>query len=280
MIQYSFLNDKPTLFIISTPIGNLNDITLRALETLKEVDVIYAEDTRVSKKLLFHYKITKPLYSYHEHEKYDKAKEVIESMKNGLNVALISDAGTPLISDPGDALVSNVLTEGFNVVPVPGSSALLTALVVSNFDLTNFLFVGFLPRKESEIKEKILSFKELKYPIILYESPNRILKTIEYLLLILGNRKVMIAKELTKKHETFIWTSLEEVNSLDINYKGEFVIILDGNQNKEKYSLKDAIKLVKKYVSAGMPEKDAMKLVSKELKIPKNEIYFDLKVKK
>lgn len=280
MIQHSFQNNKPTLYIVSTPIGNLKDITLRALEVLREVDFIFAEDTRVSGLLLKHFEIKKPFFSYHEHNKFEQVDKVLEKLNNNFNVALISDAGTPLISDPGDVLIDRVIKEGFNVVPIPGASALLSSLVVSNMDLANFIFFGFLPRGEKEIIKQLEIIKDYPHTLVFYESPFRVTKTLKLLYEVFGNRKVFIAKEVTKLYETFIWDNLENYENISIPFKGEFVIIVEKNTNDVKYNIAQAVKLVSDLVKLGVVEKIAMKEVAAKTGISKNALYEEIKVKK
>lgn len=280
MTQISFQDNKPKLYIVSTPIGNLKDMTIRALDVLKEVDHIYAEDTRTSKKLMSFYNISKPLFSYHEHLKFEGILRILEDLKQGKNVALISDAGTPLISDPGSELVTKTIEHGFSVIPIPGASAMLAGLVVSNMDLSRFTFIGFLPRKESEIKKELTQIIDLKQTLIFYESPNRVIKTLALMFEIFGDRNVSIMKELTKNFETIWWTKLSEIDQLDMNLKGEFVIVLEGNKDVKTFDIKDAIVLVETYIEDGLSEKEAMRQAAKQTNISKNEIYQYLKVKK
>lgn len=280
MTQISFQDNKPKLYIVSTPIGNLKDMTIRALDVLKEVDHIYAEDTRTSKKLMSFYNISKPLFSYHEHLKFEGIIRILEDLKQGKNVALISDAGTPLISDPGSELVTKTIEHGFSVIPIPGASAMLAGLVVSNMDLSRFTFIGFLPRKESEIKKELTQIIDLKQTLIFYESPNRVIKTLALMFEIFGDRNVSVMKELTKNFETIWWTKLSEIDQLDMNLKGEFVIVLEGNKEFKTFDIKDAIVLVETYIEDGLSEKEAMRQAAKQTNISKNEIYQYLKVKK
>jgi len=211
------------LFVVATPIGNLKDITLRALETLKEVDLILAEDTRVIKGLLEHFDIKKPVLSYHQHSDINKVNEILEYLKQGKDLALVSDSGTPGISDPGAKLVAEVLKNGFQVVPIPGASALVAAASIVGFSMDKFLFLGFPPIKNKRKKffEKV---NNSEYPVIIYESPYRILKTLENL----SDKEVVVCRELTKKFETIyrgsIISIIEELKKDEI--RGEFVIII------------------------------------------------------
>ncbi len=215
---------KGTLYIVATPIGNLNDITLRALETLKSVDLILCEDTRVTKKLLTRFQISKPTESYHHHSPESKVKEIIKWLEEGKNLALVTDAGTPGISDPGNKLISALAK--YSVVPIPGPSALITALSISGFPTNKFHFAGFPPHKNKRQKY----FKELgqkKETVVFYESGHRIKKCLKELLDVLGpNRQVIICRELTKMFESIYRGTIKEMNEININEKGEFVIVI------------------------------------------------------
>ncbi|NLB84726.1 MAG: 16S rRNA (cytidine(1402)-2'-O)-methyltransferase, partial [Acholeplasmataceae bacterium] len=200
--QESFRNNKNSLYLVSTPIGNLSDITYRAIEVLKQVDIIFADDTSHSKILLDHYGINKKTFSYFDHNEIVSGDKILNYLKEGKEVALISDAGTPGISDPGYLIAKEAIKEGFNVVSIPGASALLAALVVSGLALQPFTFIGFLPRKESEKKAALEIYKYRKETIIIYEAPTRINNTLKTIYDILGNRKIALAREMTKKYET------------------------------------------------------------------------------
>jgi 16S rRNA (cytidine1402-2'-O)-methyltransferase len=217
-----------TLYIVSTPIGNLGDITLRALETLKEVDIIACEDTRHSMQLLNRFEIKKPLVSYHQHSRDSKVEQIISSLNEDKNVALVTDAGTPGISDPGEYLIRAALEAGVEIVPIPGVSAAITALSISGLSTDEFVFIGFLPHKkgrQTKLKEIALE----KRTIILYESPFRIKKLLAELLEFVGDRNVSVSRELTKKFEETYRGKISEVMD-EIKEKGEFVVILDGNK--------------------------------------------------
>jgi len=225
-----------TLYIIGTPIGNLKDITLRALEVLKEVDLILCEDTRVTKKLLEHYQIKKPLLNYHQHSRLKKVNYILELLKQGKNLALVSDAGTPGISDPGNLLVYEAierLREKVEIIPIPGPSAATAAASISGFPMDKFLFLGFPPAKRKRKK----FFQEVigsKYPVIFYESPYRIIKTLKELSSFISDREVVVCRELTKKFETIYRGEIEEVIKeieKDI-IKGEFVIIVESDRRR------------------------------------------------
>jgi len=272
---------KGRLFLCPTPIGNLEDITLRVLKILKDVEVIAAEDTRVTRKLMNHYGIKKPLISYHEHNKTKKGEVIIKLLLEGRDVALVSDAGTPGISDPGEELVKAAIGENIEVVPLPGPSAFVTALIASGLSTSRFAFEGFLPKKDKE-REKILNdLINEKRTIIFYESPHRIVKFLKELKEKMGNRRVVIARELTKIHEEFFRGTVEEA-LLKFNAeepRGEFVILIEGVSKEETddisvENLKEkALEKVGEYLKGGMTKSQAVKKVSKELNISKNELY-------
>jgi len=221
------------LFVIATPIGNLKDITLRAIETLKEVNLIACEDTRQTIKLLNHYNIKKPLVSYHQHSKLTRIDYLIQELKNGKSIALVTDAGTPGISDPGTVLISQAIEAGTKVVPVPGASAVITALSASGLRTDEFVYLGFLPRKKGR-KTMLESLAKEKRTIVFYESPYRVVKTLEELKIVLGeDRNIVIARELTKMFEEIIRGEIKDVilKLTPQNTRGEFVIIIEGKTN-------------------------------------------------
>lgn len=276
-MQISFKNKKPTLYIVSTPIGNLEDITYRAINILKEVKVIFAEDTRNSAKLMRRYDIETNLISYYEERKYEKIDLVLNYLNEGLDVALISDAGTPGISDPGFELINKVIENNFYVVSIPGVTASISALTSSGLPMQPHLFIGFLPRKANEIKSVLNQYKELKATLIFYESPHRISNTLNYLLDVLGNRKVVLARELTKMYETFDRTTLAKAVLKEHNNKGEYVILVEGYVQLE--IIDPNIKsYVLKYIELGHSEKEAMKLAAIELNITRREVYQKYKI--
>jgi 16S rRNA (cytidine1402-2'-O)-methyltransferase len=277
-MQESFRNDKKTLYLVSTPIGNLKDITYRAVEILSNVEVIFAEDTRTSMRLLSHYNIKTKMKSYHEHNKLEKENDVLWYLENGFDVALISDAGTPGISDPGFEIANKVIEKGFNVSSIPGATASMTALVSSGLKMQPNLFLGFLPRKESEITLFLNKYLTVDATLIFYESPFRIDKTINYLFEILGDRRVVIARELTKIYETFIRTTLKEAIKMEFINKGEYVILVEGFIQEE--SNLSVIDLFVKYQKLGLDDMTNMKLIAKELGISKREVYDKIKTNK
>lgn len=280
MIQASFKEKKPTLYLVSTPIGNLGDMSVRAVKTLKSVKRIYAEDTRVSMKLLAHYAIRNQLESYHEHNKAFKQERILDNLRQGDDVAIISDAGTPLVSDPGYEAVQQAIKEGFSVVAIPGASAMLAALVTSGLITAPFTFIGFLPRKASDAENLVSSYRNRKETLIFYESPRRVKKTLELLERILGDRELVLARELTKIHETITRTTLKERLSLPINEKGEYVLLLGRDLRENPLMSMTIIEHVEHHIRSGLDEKEAMKRVAKERNMPKSEIYRAYKIER
>jgi len=267
---------KGTLFVCPTPIGNLEDITLRTLKVLNEVDIIAAEDTRHTLKLLNHYEIKKPLTSYHKHNKWEKGQVILEKLKFGKNVALVSDAGMPGISDPGEELIGLAIAEDIDVVALPGATASITALILSGLPTGKFVFEGFL---SSSKKERVLELERLKSEsrtIILYEAPHRLMYLLKDMKEVLGNRNISISRELTKVYEeTFRGTIEEAILAFKENRRGEFVIIVEGGEIEEvnpyeELSIKEHIKA---YLEDGMTKKDAVKKVASDRKLSKNIVY-------
>ncbi|CDR31396.1 Ribosomal RNA small subunit methyltransferase I [Acholeplasma oculi] len=276
-IKQVFHNDFPTLYIVSTPIGNLDDFTFRAVETLKKVDLILCEDTRVTSKLLNHFDIKNTLMSYQKFSEVEKLNLIQDKLSKGLNIALVSDAGTPLLSDPGSILVTSLLNLDVNVVSIPGASALLSALVVSGLYQSQFTFIGFLPRKKSLQIETLKAFKKNKNPFLLYESPNRVLETLKLIESILGDRLVTVLREITKLHETHYHGLLSEFTSEILDHRGEYVLIIDGA--KEEVNIEDPLTLYQSFIEDGMDEKEAIKETAKSLNVHKSVIYKLIKIK-
>ncbi|MBS2993768.1 MULTISPECIES: 16S rRNA (cytidine(1402)-2'-O)-methyltransferase [16SrI (Aster yellows group)] len=277
--QQSFCNAKPTLYLVATPIGNLEDITLRALATLKEVFLILAEDTRRAKKLLHTYQIQTPLLSYYEHNQTRRLHQILELLSQGKNIALISDAGTPLISDPGFSLVCEMQKHGFNVVAIPGVSAFLTAFMTSAIP-SPFIFLAFLPRLSQALEKYLLQYKNASESLVIYESPHRIKKTLLLIHKLYGNRKISLARELTKKFETIINGNLDSILEFDLINKGEYVIVVAGNPNPNEHLLALSINdHVLFYLKLGFNEKEAFSKVAQERNITKKEIYHQYKIK-
>lgn len=270
------------LYVCATPIGNLEDITYRVIRTLKEVDLIAAEDTRNSVKLLNHFEINTPMTSYHEFNKIEKAYQLIDSINKGKNIALITDAGTPGISDPGEEIVRLCHEKGIQVVPVPGAAACITALSACGLPSRRFCFEAFLPR-DKKIRGIILNeLKNETRTIVLYEAPHRLLDTLKELLQILGNRKLCLCRELTKKYEEFNRTTIQESIKLyqKKESRGEYVLIIEGKSyediQKEKRREWETMSLSKHmeyYEAQGISRKESMKLVAKDRGITKREVY-------
>jgi len=272
MLQKSY-NDTPSLYLIPTPIGNLEDITIRSLKTLEMVDLILCEDTRVTGNLLHKYDIKKKLVSCHEHNETKVRESVVNHLKEGKNIGLVTDAGTPIISDPGQVIVDYVVTHGFNVIALPGATAFVPALIASGIDNTPFLFYGFLNAKDSKQKKELESLKNNKYCTIFYEAPHRLIKTLENILEVFGNRKISISREISKLYEEIHRGTLEELLKEEIVLKGEFVLVVEGNKEIEDFSFIGIIEHIKLYLDDEMSEKDAIKKVAKERKVAKSIIY-------
>lgn len=271
-----------TLYLVSTPIGNLEDITYRAINTLGKVDYIAAEDTRHTIKLLNHYDIKKTLTSYHEHNKYEKGNEIIKDLINGLNVALVSDAGTPAISDPGEELVKQCHENNIRVIPIPGATALVAGLTISGQITRRFTFEGFLPQDKNERRIILENLKKEPRTIILYEAPHKLKKTLDDLYKILGNRKISITRELTKRYEEVIINTLEEMVKLyeTMSPKGEYVLVIEGlsfnDLEQEKIDRWKNMSLeehMNYYLSKGMDKKESIKQIAKDRNVGKREIY-------
>ncbi len=270
------------LYLVATPIGNLEDMTYRGIRILREVDLIAAEDTRNSIRLLNHFDIKTPMTSYHEHNKYEKAEELVSKLLSGINIAVITDAGTPGISDPGEELVRQCYDAGITVVPVPGACAAVNALIASGLPTRRFAFEAFLPAEKKERKAVLEELKTEIRTIIIYEAPHRLLKTLEELLLQLGNRDVTVCRELTKKHETFFKTTLEDAVShyRATEPKGECIIVVRGisreyleMEERMKWDSMSVEEHLKMYISEGMDKKEATKQVAKDRGVPKRDIY-------
>lgn len=280
-VQKSFDREKGILYIVPTPIGNLEDMTFRAVRILKEADLIAAEDTRNTKKLLNYFQIKTPLTSYHEHNKESSGKKLIEQLSSGKNIALVSDAGMPAISDPGYELVRDAVQKGIHVVSLPGANAVITALVASGIPPQPFYFYGFLPRKKKEREHTLEKIKKIQAAIILYEAPHRIKETVKALHSVLGNRKITLCRELTKKYEEYIRGSLEEVSEwVQHNaLRGEFCLIIEGatddsEENEEGFwKTMDIVQHVEYYINNGLTAKDAIKQTAKDWKIGKRAVY-------
>ena len=258
MSQISY-NNTPTLYLIPTPIGNLDDITIRAVKILQEVEVIFSEDTRVTSLLLNHLNIKKKLISNHEYNEKNNADKLLEYLKNGYSVGLVSDRGTPVISDPGYDLAKVAIENHFNVVSLPGATALIPALTVSGLEPMPFLYYGFLNSKDGKRKKELESLKNIKYTMIFYEAPHRITKTLEEMLAILGNRTISISREITKKFEEIYRGTIQEVIEETREIKGEIVIVVSGNKEEVIYDDLKIEEHVNLYIKNGFSSKEAIK---------------------
>ena len=264
------------LYIVATPIGNLEDITLRAIKVLQEADLIAAEDTRHTLKLLNHLEITKPLISYHRHNEEIKTDTLLKKLKEGQNIALVSDAGTPGICDPGEVIIKKCIEENIQVIPIPGACAMINALIISGIDTKEFNFFGFLPLNKKLRKEKLEEIRISKKTIILYEAPHKLTTTLKDLVEILEDRQVVLARELTKIHEEFIRGNSKEIMNQVENVKGEMVLIIEGNKKMEMKNNFDNMSLeehYKLYEEEGMEKKEIIKRIAKDRGLSKNEIY-------
>ncbi len=272
MSQKSY-NNTPTLYLVPTPIGNMEDITIRSLNILKSVEVIFSEDTRVTSLLLKHFQISKKLISNHNYNEEENKIKLEKYLKDGYNVALVSDRGTPIISDPGFVLAKHAINLGYNVVGLPGPTALIPALITSGLDPMPFLFYGFLNNKEGKRKKELEKLKLLPYTIIFYEAPHRITKTLYDIKEVFGNRNISISREISKKFEEIYRGTLEEVIEQVTDIKGELVIVIDGNKQGENYDNLTIIEHVNSIVALGNNLKDAIKIVAAKRGLPKNQVY-------
>lgn len=279
------MNNKGKLYLVSTPIGNLEDITLRAVRTLREVDLIAAEDTRHTIKLLNHFEIKKSLVSYYEHNKKEKGNYLVNQLIHGKNIALVSDAGTPGISDPGEDLVKLCIEKDIEVTAIPGPVAAVTGLIISGLPTGRFVFEGFLPMNKRARRERLAFLKNEVRTLVFYEAPHKLLHTLKDLYEALGNRKVVFARELTKRFEEIIRCDLKAAIEKyeEQPPKGEFVVIVEGISEEEKIETEKKIwenKSIKEhlnfYISEGLDKKDAMKRVAEDRKISKREVYKEL----
>lgn len=269
---------KGKLFIVATPIGNLEDLTLRAINILKSVDIIIAEDTRHSLKLLNHLEISKPLISYHRHNEEEKTDIILDKIDEGNSVALISDAGTPVISDPGEIIVKKALKRNIEVIPIPGACAIITALMAAGVNTRNFSFYGFLSINKKIRMKELDQIKNNKSTIILYEAPHKIINTLKDLEEYVGERQIVLARELTKIHEEFIRGNIKQVQEKLGSPKGEYVIIINEDDSKNENEESEINKLTieehyKYYEKMGLDKKEIIKKIAKDRGVPKNEIY-------
>ena len=267
------------LYLVATPIGNLEDITFRAINTLKSVDIIAAEDTRHTLKLLNHYEISKSLISYHRHNEDVKTDILISKLLEGKNIAIVTDAGTPGISDPGEEIVKDAIKNNIEIVPIPGACALINALIPSGLNTKEFAFYGFLPLNKKNRKNIFERIKKEDKTIILYEAPHKLIKTLEDILENIGDINCVLAKEITKIHEEFLRNNISKIiNKLnEKEIKGEYIILLDMNNNINKENDEIENKTIEEqyefYKGQGMEKKEIIKIIAKNKNVPKNEIY-------
>ena len=272
MSQKSY-NGKPTLYLIATPIGNMEDITYRAINVLKSVSVIFSEDTRVTNQLLSYYNIKNKLISSHQYNEKENIDKLLKYLNDGQDVGLVTDRGTPIISDPGYYLAQAAINNDYNVVSIPGATAFVSALITSNIEAQPFTFIGFLNSKQSKRRKELENLKNHKYTLIFYESPHRLIDTLNDMLKIMGNRNIAISREITKKFEEIYRGSISDViNELEV-VKGEFVIVLEGNKDVNDFSNLSILKHVDLYIKNGYDSKEAIKKVAHERKLNKNEVY-------
>ncbi len=267
---------KGTLYLVATPIGNLEDITFRALRILKEVDVILAEDTRKTLKLLNHFEIKKPMISFYRHNEGVKIEQVLTMLEEGKNLALVSDAGTPAISDPGEDLVRALIENEINIIPVPGAVAAIQALICSGFDTTRFAFEGFLSINKRTRKERLAELKNEERTMLFYEAPHKLTRTLESLKETFGgDKRIVLGREITKIHEEMMRMTVQEAIDYyeENDVKGEFVIVVEGAPKIVEEVTETIEELMERYLDEGMDKKEAMKLVAKEKGVSKSEVY-------
>ena len=262
-----------TLYLVATPIGNLEDITLRALRVLREADLVACEDTRQTRKLLDHYGIQKPTVSYHEHNETVRAPELIERLEAGASVALVSDAGTPLVSDPGYRLVTQAVAKGIRVEPLPGPSAALAALAASGLPTDEFHFGGFLPPRSTQRRKTLERLKDEPASLVFYEAPHRLLETLADIEEVLGPRAVVVAREITKLHEEFLRGTAAELRHAHITLKGECTLLVAKADRQEGHDETPIPEAVEAHERAGMSRMDAMKAVARERGLSKRDVY-------
>ena len=268
---------KGSIYLVATPIGNLEDITFRAVKVLKEVDIIAAEDTRHTLQLLNHFEISKPLISYHRHNEATKTEDLINIVLEGKNIAIVTDAGTPGISDPGEEIVKEAIKNQINIIPIPGACALINSLIVSGISTKEFSFFGFLPLNKKNRKQALEKIKEEQKTVILYEAPHKLQNTLQDILEKIGDVNACLVRELTKLHEEKLYGTISQLIQICKEPKGEFVIILDLNELRSKVEEQhNEMTLEEQYLfyeKQGLDKKDIIKQIAKDRKVAKNEIY-------
>ena len=277
MNQKSY-DGSPTLYLVPTPIGNLGDFTFRAVEVLNQVEVIFSEDTRVTINLLNHYDIKKKLIAFHKFNEEQKVGVVLSYLEGGKSVAIVSDRGTPVLSDPGEICTKKVIEKGYNVVSLPGATAAIPAITASGLDSSKFIFYGFLNSKSSKRKKELEFLKNNKMTIIFYEAPHRIMEMLADLKEVFGNRNISISREISKKFEEIYRATISEVMNMLTEIKGEFVIVVEGNKDVVSFDDITIKEHVNMYMEDGLTEKEAIKKVAKERNMSKSDIYKELKI--
>ena len=272
MSQKSYDN-SPTLYLIPTPIGNLDDITLRAIDTLKSVEVVFCEDTRITRQLLNHLGISKKLIASHKFNEEMNSDKLLSYLNNGQDVGLVTDRGTPIISDPGYELVKVAIANNYNVVSLPGPTAFVPALTVSGLSPQPFLFYGFLNSKNSKREKELESLKDYPYTMIFYEAPHRIVEMLESMEKVLGNKNICISREISKRYEEVYRGKISDVIKDMEDVKGELVIVVDGNHEEKNYDNLSIIEHVNLYIMNGLDKKEALKKVSKDRGMSKSDVY-------
>ncbi len=277
MNQKSY-DGSPTLYLVPTPIGNLGDFTFRAVEVLNQVEVIFSEDTRITINLLNHYDIKKKLIAFHKFNEEQKVGVVLSYLENGKNVAIVSDRGTPVLSDPGEICTKKVIEKGYNVVSLPGATAAIPAITASGLDSSKFIFYGFLNSKSSKRKKELEFLKNNKMTIIFYEAPHRIMEMLADLKEVFGDRKISISREISKKFEEIYRATISEVMNMLTEVKGEFVIVVEGNKDVISFDDITIKEHVNMYMEDGLTEKEAIKKVAKERNMSKSDVYKEVKI--
>ena len=277
MNQKSY-DGSPTLYLVPTPIGNLGDFTFRAVEVLNQVEVIFSEDTRVTINLLNHYDIKKKLIAFHKFNEEQKVGVVLSYLEDGKSVAIVSDRGTPVLSDPGEICTKKVIEKGYNVVSLPGATAAIPAITASGLDSSKFIFYGFLNSKSSKRKKELEFLKNNKMTIIFYEAPHRIMEMLADLKEVFGNRNLSISREISKKFDEIYRATISEVMNMLTEIKGEFVIVVEGNKDVVSFDDITIKEHVNMYMEDGLTEKEAIKKVAKERNMSKSDIYKEVKI--
>ena len=272
MWQKSY-DGSPSVYLVPTPIGNLEDMTFRAINTLKMVDVIFSEDTRVTLQLLNHFEIKNKLIALHDHNEDVVKDKVLGYLKEGKNVAIVTDRGTPIISDPGYKTVNFLKDNGYNVIGLPGDCEFVPALIASSISSEHFTFYGFLSSKESQVNKELEYLKDSEYTLVFYEAPHRIIKTLNMMLEIFGDRFISISREISKLHESVFVGNISTALRDETEFKGEFVIVVSPSEDDDIVDDMNIVDSVNMYIRTGLTSMEAIKKVAKERKIPKNEVY-------